>query len=167
MQTYSTAKPGQSEYNRVNGRGTGDELHIAIYDTTGLITGSDVDVAGQRGNSVIETYANLSKNSSAKSPQGDSIYYPTVIFNQSGFVYWGDHIAAGTNWGTDTTTAYTSVVPITTVALTGGTDDYSVIAREIELAYDKFANSESEDVNLVIGGPSSAVTDSAAGKILM
>ena len=158
------SKPGQSEYNRVNGRGTGDELHIAIYDTTGLITGSDVDVAGQRGNSVLETYANLSKNSSAKSPQGDSIYYPTVIYNQSGFVYWGDHIAAGTNWGTDTTTAYTSVVPITTVELTGGTDDYAVTAGELELAYDKFADTEGVDVNLVIGGPSSAVTDSAAGQ---
>jgi len=83
------AKPGQSEYNRVNGRGTGDELHIAIYDTTGDITGSDVDVAGQRGNSVIETYANLSKNPSAKGPQGDSIYYPTILFNQSEFVLLG------------------------------------------------------------------------------
>ena len=156
--------PGQSDYNKVNGRGTGDELHIAIFDTTGLITGSDVDVAGQRSNAVIETFPNLSKNSSAKSPQGDSIYYPTVIYNQSNFVYWGDHIAAGTNWGTDTTTAYTSVVPITTVSLTGGTDDYAVTAGELELAYDKFADAEGIDVNLILGGPSSAVTDTAAGQ---
>ena len=49
---------------------------------------------------------------------------------------WGDHIAAGTNWGTDTTSAYTSVIPITTVSLTGGTDDYAVTAGELELAYD-------------------------------
>jgi hypothetical protein len=156
--------PGQSAYNLANGRGTGDELHIVFFDTTGLITGSDVDVAGQRGNAVLETYANLSKNSSAKGPQGDSIYYPTVIFNQSEFVFWGDHIAAGTNWGTDTATAYTSVVPITTVGLAGGTDDYSVTAGELELAYDKFGDAEGVDVNLVLGGPSSGVTDSAAGQ---
>ena len=141
-----------------------DEVHIVIFDTTGDITGSDVDVAGQRGNSVIETYANLSKNPSAKGPQGNSIYYPTILFNQSEFVLWGDHIAAGTNWGTDTTSAYTSVVPITTVSLTGGTDDYSVTAGELELAYDKFADTEGVDVNLILGGPSSAVTDTAAGQ---
>ena len=156
--------PTQSDYNKVNGRGTGDELHVVVFDTTGLITGADVDVAGQRSNSVIETFPNLSKNSSAKSPQGDSIYYPTAIYNKSNFVYWGDHIAAGTNWGTDTTTAYTSVVPITTVSLTGGTDDYAVTAGELELAYDKFADAEGIDVNLILGGPSSAVTDTAAGQ---
>ena len=73
------AAPRQSEYNRVNGRGTGDEIHIAVFDTTGLITGFDVNVAGQRTNSVLETFANLSLNPSAKGPQGDSIYYPTVL----------------------------------------------------------------------------------------
>jgi hypothetical protein len=31
--------PRQSEFNRVNGRGTGDEVHIVIFDTTGDITG--------------------------------------------------------------------------------------------------------------------------------
>ena len=155
--------PGQSAYNLANGRGTGDELHVVVFDTTGLITGSDVDVAGQRGNAVLETYANLSKNPAAKGPQGDSIYYPTVFFNQSEFVFWGDHIAAGTNWGTDTATAYTSIVPITTVSLAGGTDDYSVTAGEIELAYDKFEDTENLDVNLVLGGPSSAVADTVAG----
>ena len=158
------AAPRQSEYNRVNGRGTGDEVHIAVFDTTGLISGHDVNVAGQRKNSVLETFSNLSLNPAAKGPQGDSIYYPTVLYNKSEFIYWGDHIAAGTNWGTDTTSAYTEIRPITTVSLTGGTDDYSVTAGELELAYDKFADAESEDVNLVLGGPSSAVTDSAAGQ---
>ena len=158
------AAPRQSEYNRVNGRGTGDEVHIAVFDTTGLISGADVNVAGQRKNSVLETFSNLSLNPAAKGPQGDSIYYPTVLYNQSEYIYWGDHIAAGTNWGTDTTSAYTEIRPITTVSLTGGTDDYAVTAGELELAYDKFADAESEDVNLVLGGPSSAVTDSAAGQ---
>ena len=42
----------------------------------------------------------LSKNINAKSPQGDSIYYPYVIRKQSSFVYWTDH-NTGINWGTD------------------------------------------------------------------
>ena len=158
------AAPRQSEYNRVNGRGTGDEVHIVVFDTTGLISGHDVNTAGQRSNSVLERYSNLSKNSSAKGPQGDSIYYPTVLLNQSDWIYWGDHLAAGTNWGTDTTSAYTELKPITTVSLTGGTDDYAVTAGELELAYDKFADTESENINLVLGGPSSGVTNTAAGQ---
>ena len=86
----------------------------------------------------------MSKNSSAKSPQGDSIYYPDVIFAKSQFIYWTDHISAGSNWGSDTTTTYTEVIPTTIDTLTGGTDDFSTTAGEIELAYDKFKNADTE-----------------------
>ena len=106
----------------------------------------------------------MSKNPSAKSPQGDSIFYPDVIFRQSSFIYWTDHISAGSNWGTDTATAYTNVIPTTIDTLTGGTDDYSTTAGEIELAYDKFKNADTEDINLVIGGSSSIVGDTAAAQ---
>ena len=93
----------------------------------------------------------MSKNSSAKSPQGDSIYYPDVIRAKSNYIYWTDHISAGSNWGTDTTTTYTAVTTTTIDSLSGGTDDLAVTAGELELAYDKFKDSESEDINLVIG----------------
>ena len=154
--------PGTSEYNTNNSRGANDELHVVVADSTGDITGYDTDSAGNRTKGVIETFGNMSKNSSAKSPQGDSIYYADVIRAKSNFIYWTDHISAGSNWGTDTTTTYTSVVPITIDTLTGGTDDYSTTAGEIELAYDKFKDTESEDINLVIGGSSSLVADTAA-----
>ena len=156
--------PGTSDYNTNNGRGAGDELHVVVADADGKITGYDADVAGNRTRSVIETFGNMSKNPSAKSPQGDSIYYPDVIFAKSLFIYWTDHISAGSNWGTDTATAYTSVIPTTIDTLTGGTDDYSTTAGEIELAYDKFKNADTEDVNLVIGGSSSIVGDTAAAQ---
>jgi hypothetical protein len=158
------AAPRTSAWNTENGRGDGDEIHVVVFDGSGDITGFDVDVAGQRTSSIIETYANLSKNPSAKGPQGDSIYYPTVFFNKSNYVYWGDHLAAGTNWGTDTTSDYTEIKPITLVTFTGGTDDYAVTAGELELAYDLFGDAETEDVNLVLGGPSSGVTNTAAGQ---
>ena len=70
----------------------------------------------------------MSKNPNAKTAQGASNYYPDVIFRQSTNIYWTDHISAGSNWGTDTTSAYTSVIPITIDSLTGGTDDYSLTA---------------------------------------
>ena len=104
----------------------------------------------------------MSKNPSAKTAQGSTNYYSDVIFAQSQFIYWTDHISAGSNWGTDTTSAYTSVIPITIDELTGGTDDYSLTAGEQELAYDKFEDTESLDINLVLGGSSSIVADTAA-----
>ena len=154
--------PGTSDWATANSRGSGDELHVVVYDTTGDITGFDNDVAGQRTSSVIERFANMSKNPNAKTAQGSNNYYPDVIFAQSQFIYWTDHISAGSNWGTDTTTAYTSVVPVTIDNLTGGTDDYATTNGEIALAYDKFADTESLDINLVLGGSSSIVADTAA-----
>ena len=156
--------PGTSDFATNNARGSGDEMHIVVYDTTGDITGSVATAAGGRTAGVMEVYGNVSKNPVAKTPQGSNNYYADVIFRQSRFIYWTDHISAGSNWGTDTTSAYTSVIPITIDELTGGTDDYAVTAGEMELAYDKFADTESLDVNLVMGGSSSITADSAAGQ---
>ena len=160
---FDTA-PGTSQWATDNARGSGDELHVAVYDTTGDITGFDSDVAGNRTKGVIEIFGNMSKNPNAKTAQGASAYYPDVIFSQSQFIYWTDHISAGSNWGSDTTTTYTSVVPITIDSLTGGTDDYSLTAGEQELAYDKFLDTESLDINLMLGGSSSIVADTAAAQ---
>ena len=158
------AAPGTSDWAAANGRGTGDELHVCVYDTTGDITGFDVDVAGNRTNGIIEVFANMSKNPVAKTAQGGGNYYPDVIFRQSNYIYWMDHTSAGTNWGTDTTSAYTAVDAPVVTTLASGTDDYAVTAGELALAYDKFADTESLDINLVLGGPSSAVADTKSGQ---
>ena len=156
--------PGTSQWATDNARGSGDEMHIVVYDTTGDITGSVATAAGGRTAGVIEIFGNVSKSSVAKTAQGSSNYYADVIFRESKYIYWTDHISAGSNWGTDTTTTYTSVIPVTIDSLTGGTDDYAVTAGEMELAYDKFADTESLDINLVMGGSSSITTDTAAGQ---
>ena len=156
--------PGTSQWATDNARGSGDEMHIVVHDTTGDITGYDTDVAGNRTKGVIEIFSNVSKSSVAKTAQGSSNYYADVIYRESKYIYWTDHISAGSNWGTDTTTTYTSVIPVTIDVLTGGTDDLAPTAGEMELAYDKFADTESLDINLVMGGSSSITTDSAAGQ---
>jgi len=155
---FETA-PGTSQWATDNGRGIGDEIHIVVYDTTGDITGHDADVAGGRTSSVLEIYSHVSVNSVAKDAQGSSNYYPDVIFRQSRFIYWTDHISAGSNWGTDTTSTYTVVHPITIDSLSGGTDDHAPTAGELELAYDKFLDTEAIDVNLVIGGKGGGAGD--------
>ena len=156
--------PGTSQWATDNGRGSGDEMHVVVYDGTGDITGADNDVAGQRQTSVIEIYSAVSKNPKAKTAQGGSNYYPDVIFRQSAYVYWMDHTSSGSNWGTDTTSAYTAVNTPVVSTLASGTDDYAVTAGELEDAYDIYDDKELHTIDLVIGGPSSGVTNSAAGQ---
>ena len=160
---FDTA-PGTSSWATANARGEQDEIHVAVYDTVGDITGFAVGVNGQRTQAVMEVFPNMSKNPLGKTSQGSNNYYSDVIFAQSQFIYWTDHLAAGSNWGTDiaTGTDYTLVSGVDVSALTGGTDDYSVTAGEVELAYDLFANTETLDINLVLGGASSAVADTEA-----
>ena len=156
--------PGTSQWATDNARGSNDELHVIVADATGDITGFDTDSAGNRTKGVVETFSRMSKNPIAKTAQGNSNYYPDVIYRESAFIYWTDHISAGSNWGTDTTSTYTDVDTITIDTLSGGTDDYSVTAGELELAYDKFSDTESVDVNLVLGGPSGHVNDTSGGQ---
>jgi len=153
--------PGSSAWATDNGGAdSNDELHIVVYDTSGAITGFAGGVCttgaaganGARTSSVLETFGNLSKNSVAKTAQGASNYYPDVIFQSSNYIYWTDHISGGSNWGTNITTAYSSVIPATIDALTGGTDDYAITSGELSIGYDKFKDAESLDINLVLGG---------------
>ena len=93
--------PGTSAWATQNGRGTADELHVAVYDTTGDITGFDADSNGERTNAILEIFPRLSKNSSAKTAQGGNNYYADVIYRQSAYVFWMDHNTSGANWGTN------------------------------------------------------------------
>ncbi len=198
--------PGTSAWATQNGRGTADELHVAVYDTTGDITGFDVDSNGERTNAVIETFGRLSKNPSGKTAQGNNNYYPDVIYRQSEFVFWMDHNTSGANWGTDVdgaagsiilngtdgsstdagdnivfdrtdsgntdlgdevllesgTSGYSVLDTPTKNELGSGTDDYSVSAGELKTGYGKFEDTESLDVNLVLGGPGGGAGDSAS-----
>ena len=156
--------PGTSQWATDNARGSNDELHVVVADATGDITGFDTDSAGNRTKGVVEVFSRMSKNPIAKTAQGNSNYYPDVIYRESAFIYWTDHISAGSNWGTDTTSTYTDVDTITIDTLSGGTDDYSVTAGELELAYDKFSDTESVDINLVLGGPSGHINDTSGGQ---
>ena len=158
--------PGTSTY--ATGKGfTDDEMHIVVFDRTGLISGFRKDTAGERTNSVLETYPFVSKAFGAKTPQGGTNYYPDVIFKQSTFVYWLDHssvlgagggkIAAGTA-GTSgdaypVGTGTTGEIPF---SLSGGADDYAVTVGELDTAYNEFADAETVDVNLIMGGSTPA-----------
>ena len=136
--------PGTSPY--VSDRsGSGDEIHVVVVDEDGDVTG----VPG----SVLETYEKLSKAADAKTPQGDSNYYPDVLYAKSQHVYWMDHNTSGTNWGSNASgTTFTAVDTPTLESLSGGADGSSVTTGQKKTAYEKFQDAETVDVGLIIAG---------------
>jgi phage tail sheath protein FI len=140
--------PGTSAY--VSDRsGSGDEIHVVVVDQDGGISGTPGEV--------IETFSKLSKASDAKTPQGGTNYYPTVIKNQSNYIYWMDHNTAGSNWGSAAaSTTFTAVSTPTNESLSAGSDGSAVTTGELKSAYDKFADADTVDVGLIMAGKGDA-----------
>tara|TARA_A100000164_G_scaffold317601_1_gene298264 strand:+ start:128 stop:2053 length:1926 start_codon:yes stop_codon:yes gene_type:complete len=140
--------PGTSTYV-ANQSGVNDELHIVIVDEDGTITG----VAGE----VLEIYERVSKAGDAKSAQGDDNYYPNVIYNQSQYIFWMDHVATGSNWGSAAAgVTYTALSAPFARSLIGGAEGTAANVGEIKTAYEKYQDADTVDVNLIIAGPCTA-----------
>ena len=134
--------PGTSPFAQANG-GVNDELHIAVIDEDGGLSGIKGDV--------LETFAALSKASDAKTPQGSTNYYPDVIYNASNYIYWMDHNASGSNWGSAMSgTTFTDVTTVSAVSLQSGSDGTTATTGQKLTAYQKFADSETVDVGLIM-----------------
>ena len=140
--------PGTSSY--VSDRsGSGDEIHVVVIDEDGGISGTPGEV--------IETFSKLSKASDAKTPQGDSNYYPDVIYNKSNYIYWMDHNSSGSNWGTAAAgVTFTAVNTPTLESMSAGADGSAASTAQLKTAYEKFADSETVDVGLIIAGKGDA-----------
>ena len=167
---FDTA-PGTSEFATARGV-LDDEIHIVVYDSSGRQTGFDNDVAGERLNSILETFAFVSKHPEASTPQGNSNFYPDVIYRDSKFVYWGDHptaaIDASGDWGqplssdlsVQGSSAFnkltTGVENVDRSTLANGTDDYAVTDGEQLTAYGRFDDGEAVDVNLIMAAKASS-----------
>jgi hypothetical protein len=145
--------PGTTAFTTTAG-GTLDEMHIIVIDEDGLFTGT----AG----TVLEKFAGVSKALDAIDSFGTTNYYKNVVHNRSQYIYWCDHPAAESTWGTlaagtTYTDAQTSIE--STVSLTGGLDGTTVDADH-QAAYLLFGNDEEVDVNLIfLGGHSATVGD--------
>ena len=135
--------------------GSLDEMHIAVIDEDGSITGT----AG----TILETFEGVSQAFDAKTSTGASNYYPQVIYQQSKYIYWIDHIATLSDGVTKVGTTFDNTVGdafvVNSVSLTSGTDDYAATNAEIATAYEKFNDSENVDLSLLICGPSQTGAD--------
>ena len=138
--------PGTSPYAQARG-GVNDEVHIAIIDEDG-------DLSGTKG-TVLEKFAALSKASDSKTPQGDTNYYPDVIYNQSSYIFWMDHNASGSNWGNvAASTTFTDVTSVSNVSLINGADGDVATIGQVKSAYEKYLDADTVDIGLIIAGPS-------------
>jgi len=142
--------PGTSSYVSTR-NGANDEIHIVVVDEDGGISG----VPG----TVLETFSKVSKASDAKTPQGDDNYYPNVIATKSKYIWWTDHNASSSNWGTAASgTTYTAVDTPTNDSMSGGSNGSTVTTGQLKSAYEKFEDGETVDVGLIIAGPSGSTT---------
>ena len=136
--------PGTSPYATSKG-GADDEMHVVVVDEDG-------DISGTRG-TILEVFDKVSKASDAKTPQGDSNYVRDQIYNKSNYIYWMDHHASGSNHGSAAAgTTFTAVNTPKTDSLINGANGSVATAGQIRAAYDKFADAETVDVGLIIGG---------------
>ena len=111
-------RPGTSQYATAAG-GRNDEIHVLVIDVDGKITGT----AG----AVLEKFVGLSKASDAKTSVGETNYYPTVIKQRSGYIYWGSHEATGfaaTGTSSDGDWGQDSARQFNLLRSSGGTTDF-------------------------------------------
>ena len=152
---YFTGVPGTSAYaSSVNG--ANDEMHIVVVDEDGLFSGT----AG----TVLETYPFVSKASDAKDSIGNSNYYRDVIYRQSKYIHWCDHLDAANTAGTwglpaagRTFAQIANNSALYSISLGNGTDG-GPSAANVQSAYAKFVNPEEIDVSLVLTGNHSSAT---------
>jgi len=137
------AAPGTSTYATRAG-GSGDELHIAIVDEDGEISG----VRGQ----VIQRFANLSRARDAKAEDGTGIYYKEVINQRSNWLWWASHVDNMTSAGGLATSTFTNSDDLpTTVSMSGGSNGSAPSNAQLIAGYDYFKSAEDVDVSLILG----------------
>ena len=135
--------------------GSNDEMHIVVVDEDGSITGT----AGE----ILETFEGVSQANDAKDASGNSNYYPDVIYRNSKYIYWIDHISTLSDGvaksGTTFDNSLTNAFNVDNVSLASGTDDYAATNAEIATAYEKFNDVENVDISLLLCGPSQTGAD--------
>jgi phage tail sheath protein FI len=140
-----TDSPSTSTYVSSFG-GANDELHIVVVDALGKFSGVS--------NTVLETFAFVSKGADAKTFDGSSNYYKNVLNSRSKYIYWLNHPAnSNTNWGsTNSSVTFGSLVSGVVNTLSNGSDG-TVSSANLISAYDRVSNPDSVDISLIVSGP--------------
>lgn len=141
-------EPGTSTFASER-NGVNDEMHIAIVDEDGLITGTK--------DTLLEKFQAVSKGDDAKGETGGSNYYKDIINTRSRFIRWLDHDTQGTNWGTSVTNkTFTAVNTPINYSLAGGSDGSALTDGDKISGYNLYANKANINISLIPMGVASA-----------
>ena len=159
-------RPGTSPYVGDRG-GANDEMHIAVWDATGAITG--------KPNTLLEKHTYVSKSNNAKTSSGSVNYYPTVILDKSSYIYWGSHetdvydvsanqaatggnIAGTNNAGSASTETFDLFAAPKTYTFQKGAETLAATSGEIITGLAEFADTETLDIDYLLMGPGDAAS---------
>jgi len=139
--------PGTSNYVSNFGNSSAvDEVHVVVADEDGNFTG----VPG----TVLEVFQGLSRATDAKTDDGNTNYYQTVIKQNSKYIYvTSDRISGYSNTGANLTSVSNNIAQ--SISFAGGSDGYdeaNVTIGELQAGYDFFKSSEDVDVSLILQG---------------
>jgi len=154
-------RPGTSPHVAARG-GSNDEVHVAVWDATGVITGQP--------NTLLEKFTYASKANNGKTSQGAGNYYPQVVLDKSNYIYWGSHetavydvsanqaatggnIAGTGNAGSDSTTAFDLYATPTSYTFQKGAETGSATSGEIITGLQEFADPETVSIDYILQGP--------------
>ena len=158
--------PGTSTDVAASG-GSNDEMHVLVIDENGLFSG----VAGE----ILEAHAFVSKASDAKKIDGSSNYVKNVLRNESLYIWLGQILKiteSTTDSGSEVDAGSlkagktfklingaTDALKIIGGSLSGGSDGtYPLTPAKEQIAYNMFADAETVDISLLIGGPALQAT---------
>jgi len=161
-------RPGTSAYAVQRGISY-DEIHIAVIDITGDVSGA--------ANTVLERFIYLSKLEDGKSTEGASIFYKSVINTESKFIFHGASltntiqpvssgggVAIGSNSSTLASGSKFLLVANNNTNLAHGSDDYAYTPGEVNAAYDLFADTEETEIDFILMGGSMAAENDTLSK---
>lgn len=134
-----------------------NELHVIVVDVDGKISGT----AG----TVLEKFNSLSKSAAGRREDGTNIYYKNVLNASSKWIYWMDHPAGSTGWGTDEG-PYSAMAADIEVTLSGGVDDFTATDGNKMNAFALFADATKYDISLIpVGKASTTVATYVIGSV--
>jgi hypothetical protein len=154
--------PGTSPFlAETNASSINDEMHIAVVDRTGALSGTK--------GTVLETFPHVSILENALTPDGSPNFISDVVNNKSNYIwndYFGDDSAFGTDYSTfsahigevptvdssqDYSVGFSSWTDVKSkIKLGGGHDGASIGTSEYATGFDLFEDVETVEVDMLI-----------------
>lgn len=143
-----TKAPGSSPDAIANSSSL-DEIHIAVIDEDGLITG----IVGE----ILEIFEGVSMASDAKDSEGNSNYFVDKLRYNSNYIFFSNHNSnlseSGNTFASAGAIFDTHTLPITQ-SFTNGTDGYSLTSGQKKAGIETYlGDAETQDVDFLISGP--------------